>query len=213
MINITIQSSPSFDHTSSKVGSFFSKIRSFLTAVLAGLKSSNKIPGKNFIGLFTVLSRKEIISFAVLITLVLASSTYLIFASTTQDQSGVPDYGGEYSEGLVGQPKFLNPVLAPASTVDTELTKIIYAQLMKFDKDLSLKPELAEDLPTTSADQKTYTLKLKPNLKWQDGRPILADDVIYTITTIQDSEYDSPLRANWSRVKVEKVDDLTIRFV
>lgn len=151
---------------------------------------------------------------AIIILLVLTLSSGLLLASDSMNSPGdnAPDYGGEYVEGIVGQPRFINPILAPASSVDSDLSRIAYAQLLKFDKDLKLVPDLAESLPTVSPDQKVYTIKLKPNLKWQDKKPLLADDIIFTIETIQNSEYESPLRGNFSRVKAEKVDDLTVTF-
>ncbi len=149
----------------------------------------------------------KIVSFGLLF--VISAISLLVIKPGSQDR---PARGGEIVEGLVGQPRFINPVLAAASSVDSDLSKIIFAQLIKFDKDLNLVPDLAENLPIVSKDQKTYTIKLKPNLKWQDGKPLRADDIIFTIQTIQNSEYESPLRGNFSRVKVEKVDDLTVNF-
>lgn len=160
---------------------------------------------------FEAFTKFDFAAIAVLLIVAIASGSTL--ASGGFDGTGnSADYGGEYTEGLVGQPRFINPVLSAASSVDSDLARIIYAQLLKFDKDLKLVPDLAEALPAVSADQKTYTIKLKPNLKWQDGKPLLADDVMFTIQTIQNSEYESPLRGNFSRVKAEKKDDLTVVF-
>jgi len=137
---------------------------------------------------------------------------FLVYDRATSSQGTAPDYGGEIVEGLVGQPQFINPVLSPASGVDSDVSKVVYAQLLKFNEDLELVPDMASGLPEVTADQKTYTLHLKPNLKWHDGRAIGADDIIFTIETIQNADYESPLRANWSRVKVEKQDDATVVF-
>ena len=103
-------------------------------------------------------------------------------------------------------------MLSAASNVDADLSRIIFAQLLKFDAEGKLAPDLAESIPTISSDQKTYTIKLKPGLKWHDGYALTAEDVLFTIQTIQDADYQSPLRPNWTRVKVEKVDDSTLTF-
>ena len=133
--------------------------------------------------IFKGLTRKDLLTLTGFVLLIAFGS--ILVRASGRIPDGQPDFGGEYTEGLVGQPQFLNPVLSAASGVDSDITRIIYAQLLKFDKDLKLIPDLAENLPTISADQKTYTIKLKPNLKWQDGRAILSDDVVYTVQTIQ----------------------------
>ncbi len=156
-------------------------------------------------------SKKEFYALLATLVLILTSGGFLIIHAFVQRGPG-PHYGGELVEGLVGQPQFINPVLALNSNTDTDITRIVYAQLIKFDSNGELVPDLAESLPAVSADQKTYSLKLKPNLKWQDDKPLSADDVLFTIQTIQNAEYESPLRPNWARVKIEKVDDLTLNF-
>jgi peptide/nickel transport system substrate-binding protein len=156
-------------------------------------------------------SKKEVYTFIVALLIIALSGGFLLFQAI-QDRGLGARYGGELTEGLVGQPQFINPVLALASGVDTDISRVVYAQLLSFDHNEKLTPDLAESLPTISADQKTYTLKLKPNLKWQDGKPLNADDVIFTIQTIQNADFESPLRPNWMRVKIEKVDDLTLNF-
>ncbi|MDO8663345.1 MAG: ABC transporter substrate-binding protein, partial [Candidatus Wildermuthbacteria bacterium] len=59
---------------------------------------------------------------------------------------------------------------------------------------------------------KIYEFELKENILWQDGKPLTAEDVVFTIRTIQNPDYKSPLRANWLGVLVEKISDLAVRF-
>lgn len=177
----------------------------------AGIRLVGRVRLQTLPKYFEIFRKKDFAAIAVLLILAIGSGSVL--ASGSLDKNGSkPNYGGEYIEGLVGQPQFINPILAPASSIDSDLARITYAQLLKFDKDLNLIPDLAESLPAVSQDQKIYTIKLKPNLKWQDGKPLLADDIIFTIQTIQNSEYESPLRGNFSRVKAGRIDDLTVAF-
>ena len=127
-----------------------------------------------------------------------------------QTETAAP--GGKYTEGLVGQPKNINPLLSPANDVDADLTKIIYSGLYDFDSTLNLIPDLASQLPEISADGKIYTIKLKDNIVWHDGTPLTASDVVYTYQLIQDPEFASPLRFSWNKVEVEKVDELTVKL-
>ncbi|MCX6798461.1 MAG: ABC transporter substrate-binding protein, partial [Candidatus Falkowbacteria bacterium] len=54
---------------------------------------------------------------------------------------------------------------------------------------------------------------LKNNVKWHNGEKLTADDVIFTVSLIQDPDYRSPLRNSFDGVNVDKVDDLTVKFI
>ena len=122
----------------------------------------------------------------------------------------VPTRGGTYTEGVVGAPRFINPVLA-ISDADRDLTALVFSGLLKATPKGVYIPDLAESF-TISPDGKTYTFRLRPDISFQDGKPVTADDVVFTTTKIQDSTLKSPERPNWSGVVVEKIDDKTISF-
>ncbi len=123
----------------------------------------------------------------------------------------VPKDGGTYSEALIGQPKYINPLFSSINDVDSDLTKLVYAGLFNYSQDQKLTPELAEKY-TVSADQKIYTISLKNSLRWSDGEPITADDVMYTFEMIQSQETGSPLYISFQGIQLEKIDSKTIRF-
>ncbi|MEK7134787.1 MAG: ABC transporter substrate-binding protein [Patescibacteria group bacterium] len=70
-------------------------------------------------------------------------------------------------------------------------------------------PDLAASY-ALSKDEKTYTLKLKEGVRWHDGEPFNAEDVVFTISTVQNPEYNSPLRTSWQGVKIETSDKNTV---
>lgn len=111
----------------------------------------------------------------------------------------------------MGMPKHINPLLAQANDVDRDLAGLIYAGLMKYGDNGKLEPALAESY-SVSDDGLTYIFKLKSNLKWHDGQPITADDVLFTILTAQNADYDSFQRPNWQGVEAGKTDDKTVVF-
>ena len=80
---------------------------------------------------------------------------------------------------------------------------------MNYDKDGKIVNDLAKSYEV-SDNGRTYTFELKDNLFWQDGTPLTADDVVYTIKTIQNSDYKSPLRANWLNVDVQKLSEKSL---
>ncbi len=55
---------------------------------------------------------------------------------------------------------------------------MVFRGLLKLNKDNKAEPELAASLPAISSDGKTYTVKMKPGLKWSDGQPLTAKDVV-----------------------------------
>ena len=122
-----------------------------------------------------------------------------------------PGYGGTYTEGVVGQPRFINPIYGETDDVDRSLIDLVYSGLMTYDKDGKIINDLVKS-HQVSDDGKTYTFQLKDNVFWQDGMPITANDVIYTIKTIQNSDYKSPQRANWLNVDAEKLTDNSFTF-
>ncbi len=123
----------------------------------------------------------------------------------------VPTNGGYLSEGIIGSPRFVNPVLA-VSDVDHDLTSLIYSGLMKSTDENTLDTDLAESY-TISNDGLIYTFILRDDIYFHDGEKVTTDDVEFTINKIQDSTIKSPKRPSFYDVKVEKIDEKTIKFI
>ena len=123
----------------------------------------------------------------------------------------VPAYGGSLTEGGVGSPQFINPLLA-ISDADRDLSALVHAGLMGLSGSGTLVPVLAESY-TMSDDGKTYTFVLRKNAKFSDGTPITANDVVFTVGKAQDSGLKSPEYTNWSGVGVRAIDQRTVRFM
>ncbi|OGY51112.1 MAG: hypothetical protein A2951_03190 [Candidatus Buchananbacteria bacterium RIFCSPLOWO2_01_FULL_56_15] len=123
----------------------------------------------------------------------------------------VPVAGGEYTEGLIGAPQYANPLLSQTNDVDSDLARLIFSGLVAYDKSLELAPDLAERWEIDEA-QTTYTFVLRENLRWHDGQPLTADDVVFTVKSIQDPDFKSPLLVSLRGVEVKKIDDRTVSF-
>ena len=125
----------------------------------------------------------------------------------------VPDEGGIYTEGLAGAPQYVNPLLAHYNPVDQDLAALIFSGLTRTDDQGELQPDLASTW-TVSPDGLVYLFHLRRDARWSDGEPFDADDVLFTIGLMQDPEFPGvPYLANlWRSVKVEKLDDHTVRF-
>jgi peptide/nickel transport system substrate-binding protein len=156
------------------------------------------------------LSKKEWYVFVVLFSLLIISTFGILWKINNQFLNEVPAYGGTIHEGIVGTPRFINPVLA-LSDADRDITSLVYAGLMKKLPDGTFVPDMAESY-TLSEDGLEYIFTLRPELTFHDGHPLTADDVVFTVQKIKDPLLKSPRRLNWEGVLVEKIDDRTISF-
>lgn len=150
---------------------------------------------------------------ALIISLFLIGSLALISAigfSLEKYTVRIASHGGKLTEGLIGSPRFINPVLA-ISEADRDLTSLIYSGLMRLDEKGKLIPDLAESY-TISDDGLTYTFTLKDNLTWHDGKQLTARDVVFTILKTKDGNTRSTKRVNWEGVEVKQIDEKTIVF-
>lgn len=143
-------------------------------------------------------------------TLGIAFVLSFVFASTFRGQM-IPDQGGSYTEGIIGSPRYVNPILAPANEVDRALAKLIYPSLLTPAPDGTLIVSLAKSFSVENGG-KTFEFVIKENAVWEDGKPITAHDVVFTVKTIQDERIDSPLNRLWSGVVVEAEGEKTVRF-
>ncbi len=123
----------------------------------------------------------------------------------------VPADGGTITEGIIGMPTLVNPVMA-LSDADKDLTSLVYSGLMRKTPDGNFIPDVAESY-TISPDGMTYTFNIKKNVKFHDSTPLTADDVIFTIEKIKDPLIKSPRAIGWDGVTIEKKDENTVVFI
>jgi peptide/nickel transport system substrate-binding protein len=156
-----------------------------------------------------VLSEKERYLVAAFLLVFVSSLLSLPFTVFYHYTRAMPDYGGSFSEGIVGEPHYINPLLSQNNDVDRDMVSLIYSGLMKYNEEGKLVPDLAKSYEISS-DGLNYTIYLKENAKWQDGVPVTAYDVVFTIQTAQNPDYGSLQRINWQGVDAEAVDKNTV---
>ncbi|MCX6752007.1 MAG: ABC transporter substrate-binding protein [Candidatus Nomurabacteria bacterium] len=170
-----------------------------------------KLPSKAQINsVFYSFSKKEQVVFVGLFVVLLLSTIAILESVNESFMVQVPARGGSISEGIVGVPRFVNPILANSLT-DQSLVSLIYSGLMRKNSDGTLIPDLAEKYEM-SKDSLTYTFTLKDKTFFQDGKPVTVDDVVFTINKTKDSIIKSPRKVDWDGVSVAKINDTTIQF-
>ncbi|WP_336789136.1 ABC transporter substrate-binding protein [Paenibacillus sp. MMO-177] len=121
--------------------------------------------------------------------------------------------GGNLILGVQADPVVLNPIYA-GDRVSLTIDQALYAPLFQVNN--GKKTFYLADSLEPSADNLTYTLKLKSGLTWHDGQPLTADDVVFTFDTILDEKQNSFFRENLiingKPIKAVKVDDTTVEF-
>ncbi|WP_161536655.1 peptide ABC transporter substrate-binding protein [Bradyrhizobium sp. LCT2] len=114
-------------------------------------------------------------------------------------------------------PTLLNPHFA-TGTKDQDGSRLFYEPLACWDPDGNMKLVLAAEIPSIqngglAADGKSVTWKLKPGVKWHDGKPFTADDVVFNWEYAKDPATSAVTIATYRDIVVEKVDDLTVRIL
>ena len=157
------------------------------------------------------LSKNEKTAVFGLLFCFLGSSFFLLQNVYLNHTKIIPSYGGSLVEKIAGSPHFINPIFSDANDADRDLVQLIFSGLFRYDAKGNIVPDLAKDYAVLD-DGKTIEVNLKERLKWPDGFAITADDIVFTVNTLADPRYKSPIRANWVGVTAEKISNLKIRF-
>lgn len=157
---------------------------------------------------FSLLNKEEKIKTIILLGIIIISLTILLTRLYLRLPLK-PVSGGQYTEGMVGQPSSINPII-PTNDIDTDLARLIFSGLVKW-KNGEIVPDLAESWQIEDGGKK-YIFNLKKGIFWHNGRRFSSDDVIFTIEAIQNEKTKSYLKRSLTNVKVKKIDDYQLVF-
>jgi peptide/nickel transport system substrate-binding protein len=124
-------------------------------------------------------------------------------------------YGGRLVVGQRSEPKMLNPVTA-TDAVSREVFERLHADLIGINRATQkTEPALAKSWKM-SLDGRTFTLKLRKGIRFSDGHPFDADDVVFSFTVYLDEAVSSPQRdlllIDGKPLTISKLDQYTVRF-
>jgi peptide/nickel transport system substrate-binding protein len=121
-----------------------------------------------------------------------------------------PAYGDTIVEGSIGEATNLIPMLS-SDSASHEIAGLIFNGLVKYDKDVNLVGDLAESWKVSQGGLQ-ITFKLRRGVKWQDGHPFTAHDVLFGFQTIIDPKTPTAYAEDFRQVqKAEALDDYTFR--
>ena len=115
-------------------------------------------------------------------------------------------------------PTILNTHLA-SGTKDLDASRVVYEPLAAFDPDANFVPILAADIPSLdngglAKDGRSVTWKLKKDVVWHDGKPFIADDVVFTWEFAADAATGATTTGSYSDIDhIDKLDEHTVKVV
>jgi ABC-type transport system substrate-binding protein len=115
-----------------------------------------------------------------------------------------------YREGIVGAPASITPLTARSRSERT-LVGLIFSGLVKLGPDNTLQPDLASSWEVGTGGQ-VWTFHLRDGATWQDGTPVTADDVVFTIGALKAGGTGGVVSSSWAEVDVNAVDPATVQF-
>ncbi|MCC6639010.1 hypothetical protein IT409_00445, partial [Candidatus Falkowbacteria bacterium] len=154
-------------------------------------------------------TEKKIIKFA--LGAIAVSCGFLVISFFFFDTQLAPAFGGEYREGLVGRPLYINPLLSQTNDVDADLARLVFNGLVRYDASYNIIPDLAQSWEI-SEDLKSYTFTIRQGVKWHDGQDFTVNDVFFTYQLIKDKTFKSPLNISFEGVTAEISGENQITF-
>ena len=143
-------------------------------------------------------------------TLLVALTSSACDAASVLTKQG-PQRGGTFVEAMVGSISSLNPLFAGDDN-SREIDSLVYRGLTKVNSQQQVVGDLARSIDVSS-DQLTWTLKLRPDVKWADGQPFGPDDVLFTYHLMQDPAYSEVSAQYWKQVEVQLAAVDEVRFL
>lgn len=125
----------------------------------------------------------------------------------------MPETGGVYTEALIGSMERLNPVLDFFNPSDREINRVLYSSLLRFDSRGLPVVDVAESWGI-SKDGTIYNFTLNSKARWHDGKPLTAEDVVFTVELLKNGGryVPSDLQALWKDVEVQAYSDTMLQF-
>lgn len=154
--------------------------------------------------------RRFALSWVLLLCLLISGSVVQTLGLSRYYQEIRPVPGGNFVEGIIGSFTNANPLYANGP-VDSSAARLVFSGLFSYDSKNVLIGDLAEKWTVDERGIK-YTVTLKKNLKWHDGKALTAKDVLFTYQTIQNPDAKSPLFSSWQGIKVEAPSERTVIF-
>jgi peptide/nickel transport system substrate-binding protein len=141
-----------------------------------------------------------------LVIVLAASSLFIGCGGKTKE----PENPNGFTLGSIGDAQRLIPLLA-SDSASGQISGLVFNGLVRYDKHLNLVGELAESF-TVSPDCQKVDFKLRKGIKWQDGKELTSDDVLFTYQKLIDPKVATPYSGDFERIeKIDVPDPYTVQ--
>lgn len=135
---------------------------------------------------------------------------WVVVLTLSQPPVQATDYGDTYVDSSIGDASILNPVLS-SDSASSDIVGLVYNGLVKYDKDIKLVGDLAESWDLARGGLE-ITFHLRKNVRWHDGQPFTAEDVLFTYQKLRDPKVRTPFVSDFEDVEsVVVIDPHTVR--
>ncbi len=117
--------------------------------------------------------------------------------------------GGTYAEAVKGPVQTLDPLYA-TTPAEIAASRLLFSSLYNLDTTGHVRSDIATSM--RNEDDKKFTVAIRHDVKWQDGQPLKADDIVFTVNLMKNPAARSVMSASWRDIDVAKVDDYTVKF-
>jgi peptide/nickel transport system substrate-binding protein len=142
------------------------------------------------------------------VIILLATVQFMWYSRTYQTTSFVP--GGSYTEATIGRVNTLNPLYATTNS-ERAIARLLFNSLVTYDTSGHLAMDIAKSIKPDESGQ-IWTVELKNHIKWSDGEPVTATDVVYTFDIITNQRSRTIYSSAFSDVEIAKKDDFIVEF-
>ncbi|MDR2210555.1 MAG: peptide ABC transporter substrate-binding protein [Spirochaetaceae bacterium] len=149
------------------------------------------------------LTMNNVLPFMAALSVVLGASLFLL--SCGAGKNAASNKSKVINVGVTNDPASLNPI-ATTNTMANHAQSLLYLPLVAVNRDLGFDYRIAESISTN--DNKTFTIKIRQGVRWTDGKPVTADDVIFIYNVYTDPRVG---RNNSDYNKVEGTDQAGLR--
>ena len=116
---------------------------------------------------------------------------FYIFLENIREEKNIE--GGNFEVAVIGKIASMHPLISPLREEDWAISSILYPGLIKKNTITNdTEFDLASNI-TSSKDAKIITITLRSNITWHDGKPLTADDVIFTYEFLQNPKFPNDI--------------------
>jgi peptide/nickel transport system substrate-binding protein len=153
--------------------------------------------------------RMRIITWVITISVLIAATGIQLIWFQRSYMTSAQTGGGAYAEAVLGPVGTLDPIFA-SSSAEQSASDLMFSHILSYDTSGHLKNDLATSI-TISPNDLVYTIKIRPDAKWDDGVALTAKDIAFTVGLLQNPDVHSTI-SGWTGIQVAALDATTVQF-